>query len=619
MEPIINKDIFSRLKRLFSTDVIMRNIGGKQLKVIDTEKLQSIGDLRTNVVLDRYNRLYRSNGGLSYGANPAFNYQIQRFQMYNDYESMDSEAIIGSVLDILSEETTLKNPDGDILSIKSSNDAIQRILQNLFYDILNIEFNLSTWIRAMAKYGDCMLHLTLKEKYGVVGIRPLSIYSTEREENYDPTNPSAVRFRSTELTDTLGFTSRGNSDETGNDTYFQNYEIAHFRLMGDVNYLPYGKSYLEPARKTYKQYILLKDALLLHQIMRAPEKRVFKLNVGGLPQNEIEPFVKQFLNNIKKVPFIDPQTGEYNLRYNMQNITEDFVVPHRGDPNSTTIETSKGLENQGATDVLEFLLNELFAAFKVPKSFMGYEADVSGKSTLSAQDIRFGRSIEKIQRIVVSELYKIALVHLYMQGFQDEELTNFELKLTPPSIVFQQEKIALLNEKVAAAQGMLDLGMFSTDYIYETIFELTEEDYMAMRDTILADKKRVFRFTQVENEGNDPNISGKSYGTPHDLAVLYGLERGNTGSTPAGYDVDLGGRPAEHASDYGTQYSSFGSDPLGKDNSINQPNVKSYKPEFNGGSPLSLKEAKSMFFKNENLLKNLEDNLLSESNLLDID
>jgi hypothetical protein len=615
-QPKVNTDIFSRLKRLFSNDVIIRNVGGKQLKVIDTEKIQSIGNLKTNVQLDRYNRLYRSNGGLSFGANPAFNYQIQRFQMYMDYEAMDSEAIIGSVLEILSEETTLKNTRNEILSIKSSNDAIQSILHNLFYDILNIEFNLSTWVRAMVKYGDCMLHLTLTDKYGVTGVRPLSVYTTEREENFDPKVPSAVRFRSTELTDTLGFKSRGTDD-----TYFQNYEIAHFRLMGDINYLPYGKSYLEPARKTYKQYILLKDALMLHQIMRAPEKRVFKLNVGNLPQNEIDTYVQNFLNRIKKTPFIDPQTGDYNLRYNMQNLTEDFVLTHRGDPMSNTIETSKGLENQGATDVLEFLLNELFAAFKVPKSFMGYEADVSGKSTLSAQDIRFGRTVERIQRIVVSELYKVALVHLYMQGIQDEELTNFELALTPPSVVQQQEKMALMNEKVAAAQGMLDLGMFSSDHIYETIFDMSEEEYMAMRDAILADKRRIFRYTQIENEGNDPNITSRSYGTPHDLAVLYGIDRGNSGEVPAGYDENVGGRPIENASDWGTQDDPFGVDPLGQDNLVNEPNIKSYKPEFNGSSPLSLKESRSTYARYKTMLQSLDAkyDILSESNILDIE
>jgi hypothetical protein len=616
MENPVSTDIFSRLKRLFSNDVIIRNVGGKQLKVIDTEKIQSIGNLKTNVQLDRYNRLYRSNSGLSFGANPAFNYQIQRFQMYMDYEAMDSEAIVGSVLEILSEETTLKNSKGEILSVKSSNDAIQRMLHNLFYDVMNIEFNLASWVRAMVKYGDCMLHLTLTDKYGVTGVRPLSIYTTEREENFDPKTPSAVRFRSTELTDTLGFSSRGSED-----TYFQNYEIAHFRLLGDVNYLPYGKSYLEPARKTYKQYILLKDALMLHQIMRAPEKRVFKLNVGNLPQNEIDTYVQNFLNRIKKTPFIDPQTGDYNLRYNMQNITEDFVLTHRGDPQSNTIETSKGLENSGATDVLEFLLNELFAAFKVPKSFMGYEADVSGKSTLSAQDIRFGRTVERIQRIVVSELYKVALVHLYMQGIQDEELTNFELSLTPPSVVQQQEKMALMSEKVAAAQSMLDTGMFSSDYIYETIFDMSEEEYMAMRDAILADKKRIFRYTQIENEGNDPNITSRSYGTPHDLAVLYGIERGNTGSVPAGYDENVGGRPIENASDWGTQDNAFGVDPLGQDNLVNEPNIKSYKPEFNGGSPLSLKESRSIYAKYKNMLQSIgaKYDILSESNILDIE
>lgn len=624
-ESKIDTSIFKRLDRLFSTDVIIRNVGGKQLKTIDINKIQSIGNLRTNVATERYNRIWNT-GGYNMGLNPHFNYPMTRMNMYADYELMDNEAIVATVLDIIGEESTLKNPDGNILTITSSNEAIERELHRLFYDILNIEFNLYGWVRNTAKYGDCFLHLTLVENFGIQTVMPLSVYNTEREEGYDPLNRSAVRFRSMDSGAGIGFSST-----TNNERYFKNFEIAHFRMIGDSNYLPYGKSYLEPARRTYKQYVLLKDALILHQIMRAPEKRIFNVDVGNLPPNEIEPFIKNFMATIKKTPFMDPNTGDYNMKYNLQNGLEDFILPRRGTSSGTTIETTPGLTNQGATDVVEFLRSELFAAFKVPKSFMGYEADVSGKSTLSAQDIRFSRTIERIQRIILSELTKMALIHLYMLGYNNEELTNFDLKLYAPSIVYEQEKINLLNEKTAAAQSMFDSGLFSSDYIYETIFDMSEEKYRAMREGILADKKRTFRLAQVENEGNDPNISGKSFGTPHDLAIMQGLGRESSGEVPEGYDeTNPEGRPKEHASNYGTQYNAFGRDPIGKDTTINQSTVKSYKPEFNGNSPLSLKEnrqqkrrslANEIFDKNRSLLESLSnpDNFVDESNLLSED
>lgn len=614
----IDRSTFARLKRMFSNgNGILFNAGGKKLKFIDTEKIQSNGTVQTNVSFNRYNRLFRT-GGIGVGLNPSFNYPAQRIQMYNDYELMDNETLIGNVLDVVAEEAALKSPEGNILTIKSSNDAIEKVLNSLFYQVMNIEFNLAGWVRNMAKYGDFFLHLTLADGYGVINVDPLSVYTTEREEKFDPNNPNAVRFRVNDYGAGYG---TSNSDS---ERFFQNYEIAHFRLIGDMNYLPYGKSYIEIVRKTYKQYVLLKDALLLHQIMRAPEKRIFNVDVGNLPPNEIEPFIQKFMNNIKKVPYVDPQTGEYNLKYNLQNSIEDFILPKRGNQGGTTIETTKGLENQGATDVVEFLRDELLSGLKVPKSFIGFEADVSGKSTLSAQSIRFAGTIDKIQRIVVSELTKIALVHLTMQGYDNEEITNFELKLTTPSIVLEQERVALLQEKAALGQSLMDTGMFSTDWILENIFDMSEENYVLMREGVLADKKRMFRFGQIENEGNDPNISGKSYGTTHDLAILQGLNRNNSGATPTASDVvNPEGRPKEHASDYGSQYNSFGRDTLGKDNLIDEPHIVSYKPEFNGASPMSLSESKLMFLKNVDMLKSIKpdkpsDSLLSEDNILDI-
>ena len=222
--------------------------------------------------------------------------------------------------------------------------------------------------------------------------------------------------------------------------------MAHFRLISDVNYLPYGRAYIEPARKLYKQYVLMEDAMLIHRIARAPEKRIFYMNVGSIPPNEIDAFMQKTISNLKSTPFQDNKTGEYNLKYNMQNMMEDFYIPVRGNDQTTKIETTPGLQYDGIQDV-EYLRGKLFAALKIPKAFLGYEEGVEGKSTLAAQDIRFARTIERIQRIVLSELNKIALVHLYTQGYTDETLTNFTLDMNSPSIVLEQEKVELLKSK----------------------------------------------------------------------------------------------------------------------------------------------------------------------------
>jgi hypothetical protein len=273
-----NKSIFSRLQRLFSTDVIIRNIGGNQVKVMDSSTIQSTGEIETNSLIDRYNRIYTNNSTSLYGSQFNFNYQYLRPQLYSEYDVMDQDAIIASALDIIADESSLKNDMGEVLSIRSANEDIQKILYNLFYDVLNIEFNLWMWVRQMCKYGDFFLKLEIAEKYGVYNVIPYTAYHISREEGFNTENPADIRYRYSP--DGIINTNSGMYRVPGQDpnsspgVYFDNYEMVHFRLIADVNYLPYGRSYIEPARKLFKQYTLMEDAMLIHRIARAPEKSI---------------------------------------------------------------------------------------------------------------------------------------------------------------------------------------------------------------------------------------------------------------------------------------------------------------------------------------------------------
>ena len=604
--------LFSRLRRLFSTDVIIRNAGGNQLKTFDINKAQQTGTLETNSLVDRFNRIYSNSGTSIYGQQAAFNYQVMRPLLYSDYDAMDMDAICASALDIVSDESTLKNDMGEVLSIKSADEDIQKILYNLFYDVLNIEFNLWPWIRNMCKYGDFFLKLEIAEKFGVYNVIPYTAFHIERIEGrvgWDTdeqkmANPSEVKYRFEPdgvSTSTYGYYNVPNSGDQASSIIFDNYEMAHFRLLSDMNFLPYGRSYLEPARKLYKQYTLMEDAMLIHRIVRAPEKRIFYMNVGAIPPNEVDAFMEKTLSKLKRTPFVDEKTGEYNLKYNMQNILEDFYIPVRGNDQATKIENLNGLQWDGIQDV-EYLRDKLFAALKVPKQFMGYDENADGKATLAAQDIRFARTIERIQRIVVSELYKIALVHLYTQGYRDEQLGNFELSLTNPSIIYDQERIALMKEKVDLAAQMTETKLLPTDWIYEHIFHLSEDQFDEYRDLIREDAKRTFRLAQLEAEGNDPIETGKSYGTPHDLASLYGSGRmySNPANVPDGYDKDQKtplGRPVEKVSKRNSQDGNFGKDRLG---------AAGMKKDYNDSnkSPLAL-EGNTQFLQHQSMLNSI--------------
>ena len=625
--------LFGRLRRLFANDIVIRNVGGDELKVADVNQIQTTGRYETNSLVDRFTRLYLYNNKNIY--NPNLNYQTLRIQLYSDYEAMDTDPIIASALDIIADEATVKNDQNEILAVKSSDENIQKVLYNLFYDVLNIEFNLWSWTRNMCKYGDFFLKLEIAEKFGVYNVLPYTIYHMVRREGEDPDNPSKVLFQLDP--DGIAATQSPNHlpKRKGENRVveFDNYEIAHFRLISDTNYLPYGRSYIEPARKIFKQVTLMEDAMLIHRIMRAPEKRMFYINVGSIPPNEVEQFMQKTINQMKKTPYVG-EDGQYNLRFNLQNQMEDFYLPVRGGDTSTRIETTKGLEYDGVTDV-EYLQAKMFAALKIPKAYFGYEGDLQGKATLAAEDIRFARTVERVQKIMESELTKIALVHLYTQGFTGESLTNFELRLTTPSIIFEQEKIALLKEKVDLAAQMKDSKMFSSDYIYEKIFDMSEDQYMQERDLIREDSKAAFRVAQIENEGNDPAKSGTTYGTPHDLASMYGRRSvstpkgGSPGEVPQGYSETEtnwdesgpeGGRPREKASIYGTNDNPLGGrDPLGVNG-------------MHGGFPsdnenvMENLSTQTVYHKNKESLKNIvfskesksEPDLLKEENIKDL-
>ena len=562
-----DKSLFGRLQRLFSTNVIVRNVGGRKLKVADTDKTQMMA--RKNLI-DRYTRLY-SGYGVS-AVSDAVAKKAQRIGLFKDYETMDSDGIISSALDIYADESTMKSEYGNVIEINSDNSNIKEILHNLFYDILNVEFNLWPWVRNMCKYGDFFLQLEINEKYGITNVNPMSAYDVVRVEGIDAENPQLVKFHLEQSENIHAMQSRM---QFGKDKPYEleNYEVAHFRLLSDSNYLPYGKSMIEQGRKVWKQLQLMEDAMLIHRIMRAPEKRVFRVDIGNIPPAEVDNYMQKIINKMKKAPIIDNTTGDYNLKYNVQNVTEDFFLPVRGGDSGTQIDSLPGLTYEAIEDI-EYLKNKMLAALRVPKAFLGYEEGLGSKATLAAEDVRFARTIERIQRITVSELTKIAIVHLYAQGFTDEELVNFELNLTNPSTIYETEKVELWNSKTTLASSMIQDGLVSTEWIYKNIFNFTDKEIKEMDNEIVFDYKQKFRRSQIENEGNDPAKSGEAQGTPSDAqAGRTGHELDDIGGSPPG-GWNGAGRPKEGGK-YGKDSGARGRDPIGKHD-----RKKSYSPHL---------------------------------------
>ena len=517
------RSLYSKLKRLFSTDAVIRNIGGKKLKVVDTDEVMYATD--RNTLRDRFNRV-RTSSYNQYSRDFTLSYQAARIELFRDYDTMDMDPIISSALDIYADECVTKNELGEILIIHSSNDNIKQILYNLFYDILNIEFNMWSWTRNLVKYGDFYLKMYISPEYGVYMVEPISAYNVSRVENSDITNKNYVKFQI-------------NLPEGGRLEELENYQVAHFRMLSDSNFIPYGKSIIEGGRRVWKQLSLMEDAMLIHRVMRAPEKRIFKVDVGNIPPGEVDQYMQKLMDKMKKVPYIDEKTGDYNLRFNLQNMVEDFYLPVRGSDSGTSIEPLSGMEFNGIDDI-EYLRNKMLAALKIPKAFLGYEEDLSGKATLASEDIRFAKTVNRVQRILISELNKIAMVHLYAQGYKDSSLVDFTLELTNPSVIFEKEKIGIWQDKVNLSKDMMETKLFSKKWIYENVFKISEEDSDVQKNDLVEDAKQSYRFKQIEEEGIDPAKPFNKIKSEEDS--------GESGGGEMGSEPDAGGGPDDGGS-----------------------------------------------------------------------
>jgi hypothetical protein len=581
-----DRSFFGRLKKLFSTQAIVTVDKDGKRKVVDTDERQ----MNTNFVnlRDRYTKLQRSFNETNQGAQSMAYHQVRR-ELFRDYDAMDNDPIIASALDIYADESTTKNEYGDVLAIKSSNENVSAILHNLFYDVINIEFNLWPWVRNLVKYGDFFLALEIAEGKGIINVLPYSVYNTERLEGTDPANQNYVKFK-VEL------------DRFGKKEY-ENYEMAHFRMLSDTNFLPYGKAMIEGGRRVWKQLTLMEDAMLIHRIMRAPEKRVFKIDIGNINPQEVDNYMQKIINKMKKTPFVDKNSGDYNLKYNIQNLTEDFFLPVRGGDSGTAIENLAGLDYT-ATEDIDYLKAKLFSALKIPKAFLGYEEGISGKATLAAQDVRFARTIERIQRTVVSELYKIAIVHLASQGIDDSEMTNFQLTLTNSSTIYEQEKVNLWSEKVRLATDIKGMNMLSTDWVYHNVFGISEDEMDTERAKMILDLKDRFRYNSIEQQGQDPANPPQQQNVEEEIEKMKQEIVDNKG-----------GRPKE-GNTYGKDKHPLGRDPLGnkeneserkRETRTNESNKKLAQQYLNGIS------AKKKILSE----KTQKTDLLDENNLLD--
>ena len=452
-----NKNLFGRLTKLFrSGPVVRRRVKGMT---------QKTGTASTALEVFRAAHSDVYNSTLSaYGA-------FDRMSRYSDFSEMEATPEIASALDIYAEETVSQGTDGRILHIHSDNRKIQELLESLFYDTVNVEFNLVMWVRNLVKYGDFFLFNDISPDYGVLNCIPISISEIEREEGFDPSDPMAVRYR---------WITQGNQ-------VLENWQVTHFRLLGNDAFLPYGSSVLEGARRIWRQLILIEDAMLVYRVIRAPERRVFYIDVGNVPPEEISNYLEQAQSSLKRNEVVDRNTGKVDLRFNPMAVDQDYFLPVRGGESGTKIDTLAGGQNTAAIEDVQYIQKKLFAALKIPKAYLGYDEETGAKATLAQEDIRFSRSIQRIQKTVLAELNKLAMIHLYAHGYEGDDLMDFNLKLSNPSSIAQQQKLELISTKFDIA-GKAPEGLVSRRWIRKNILELTDQEIELLKEEREDDK-----------------------------------------------------------------------------------------------------------------------------------
>ena len=448
-------NIFQRLTSLFRSGPVVK----RKIRAQTPGMSSSAQQLFKRAHNDVYNNTLSAYGS------------FDRMSRYSDFSEMEATPEIASALDIYGEETVSPDEHGRVLHIFCEDEVKKELLETLFYDTLNLEFNLVMWVRNLCKYGDFFLFNDIDPQYGVTNAYPIPISEMEREEGFDPENPGAVRFR---------WLTQGNS-------VLENWQVAHFRLLGNDAFLPYGSSVLESARRIWRQLILIEDAMLVYRVIRAPERRVFYIDVGNVPPEDVTNYLEQATSTLKRSQVIDKTTGKVDLRYNPMSVDEDYFIPVRGGDSGTKIDTLAGGQNTAAIEDVEYIQKKLFAALKIPRAYLGYDEEIGAKATLAQEDIRFSRTIQRIQKTVIAELNKIAMIHLFVHGYDGEDLIDFDLKLSNPSSVAQMQKLELISQRFDIA-GKVPEGMLDRRWVQKNVLGLTDKTITEVLEGKKSDK-----------------------------------------------------------------------------------------------------------------------------------
>ena len=512
--------LFKALTRLFSGPIInYRSQSGRKIRRQHLDKFSSRFKSASGQQFKK--SLYNPLDTLS--ANAMQNQR--RVERYVDFDQMEYMPEIASSLDIYADEMTTYSDLRPMLNVKCSNEEIKAVLENLYSKVLNIDYNLFGWARTMCKYGDFFLYLDIDDNYGVQSVINLPIAELERLEGQDSTNPNYVQYQ-----------------WNGAGMTFENWQIAHFRVLGNDKHAPYGTSILDPARRIFRQLTLVEDAMMAYRVIRSSERRLFKIDVGAIPPQDVEQYMEKIVTQLKRHSVIDAQSGRVDMRYNPMSIEEDYFIPVR--PGSATeITNLAGGQNTTAIDDVKYLRDKLFSALKIPQAYLAMgDGAAEDKTTLAQKDVRFARTIQRLQRVITSELEKIGIIHLYTLGFRGDDLVNFKIVLNNPSKISELQEIEHWKQKFDIAASATE-GFFSRRWVSENIFGISHEDFIRNQREMYYDRKHDANLQAVAEAAAAGETAGAVGGGGGDIGMDLGGEEAPA-EIPA---ADVGEDPAADA------------------------------------------------------------------------
>jgi len=536
--------------------------------------------------------------------------------MYRDADLMDAFPELGAALDIYSEECCFTNESGTMLNISSRSDRVKNILEDLFVNRLSIHTTLPMICRSMCKYGNTFMLLNIDGKNGVMGWKQLPVYEMERWENGQNT-PYATPIAN------LNTVDENAPQDTkfvwiGQNEYipYRNWQVAHFRLLYDSIFLPYGCSALNKARRHFRMLSMMEDLMLIYRLDRSVERRVFKINVGTIDDKDVQGYVQEVANRFKRKPIFDPMTGQMDLRKSFMNVTEDYFVPTRDENASSPIETLQGAQNLTAMDDIKFVQNKILTALRVPRSFLNFEETSGDGKNLSLMDVRFTRTVNRIQQALLMELNKIAVIHLYLNGFQDE-LNNFTLTMNNPSSQAEMLELENLAKKITTAKDAVSdpgggLPLTSMMWAWKHIFKWSDKEIkqnleeLRLETALAAELQKTMQiikktglFDPVDNIYGEPGAEYSEQPMGDDDGMGGGAPGGGGGMPIGGGDMDFG----DESMDMGEEMGAEGEMPMDMAAEENgAPMDMNGEADMNGGAPNI----------NDSLLRNMQKNVINE-------